>query len=152
MLDSHAPGTPLPQLYRDLFASLAQPAPWEARGNTPALVRLLKSFILKDTAFVCQGTSLNSILGIATMLLSSRFNDQHGYELIVCLFRKIPTPQLQPFVQPLLMRVLMHLKTTPTTQAVYGCIKFFCSILLITDKPGFSGDQIFAEIEAINAG
>ncbi|KAJ9088941.1 importin-alpha export receptor [Entomophthora muscae] len=152
MLDFHTPEAPLPQLFLNLFGSLLQPALWEVRGNTPALVRLLKSYVIKNTTYVSEEGNLKAILGVATSLLSSRLNDQFGFEILALLFREIPSPQLQPYVQPLLLRILMHLKNVPTDRAVYGCIKFFCSILLITDKPGFSGDQIFAAIEAINVG
>ncbi|KAI0244255.1 importin-alpha export receptor [Massospora cicadina] len=149
MLD--ASNGPLPPLYQTFFGTMLQPAIWEVRGNTPALVRLLKSYVAKASGFVGERPNLEALLGVATNLLNSRLNVQYGFEVFACLFREIPPPQLLPYHQPIFLRILMRLKASPSDTAIQGCIKFLSSVLLIV-TPGFSSDTVFTAIEAINAG
>lgn len=60
-------------------------------GNIPALVNLLRSYLSKGSAFIVQNQHLVPFLGVSHKLLSSRLNDQYGFELIQAVFESIPT-------------------------------------------------------------
>ncbi len=52
MLLAYRPGSTLSQAYQVLFVPLLSPALWERRGNVPALVELLDSYLQRDVGFI----------------------------------------------------------------------------------------------------
>lgn len=89
LLESNAQA-PLPQRYRDLIGPLLTPALWEARGNVPALVRLLQSIMARGASVVTDNNQLTPVLGIFQKLVSSKITESHAFDLLETLFTDFP--------------------------------------------------------------
>lgn len=63
-------GMGLSEAYRSLFAPLLSPALWERKGNIPALMELMQSYMVKGMNDLIAGNYLMGILGIFQKLLS----------------------------------------------------------------------------------
>jgi exportin-2 (importin alpha re-exporter) len=66
------PQGPLSEFYKALIAPVLMPAPWESRGNIPALSRLLSSIIPRSAADIVANNQVEPILGIFQKLMSGK--------------------------------------------------------------------------------
>jgi exportin-2 (importin alpha re-exporter) len=74
-----------------MLAFFLSPAFWEAQGNVPALVKLLQTYFVKGSKDIVAKDQLRPVLGVAHKLISSRMNDQFGFELLTSLFECVST-------------------------------------------------------------
>jgi len=151
MLLSHEPTEPLPQFFQTFFQPIVQPALWEFRGNTPALVSMIKSYISRGTEFISQEPNLRAVLGVYSTLINSKLNDQFGFEIIESIFQFIPGKCIEPFAQPAFLRILMRLKSSPTNKFMNGLIKFLAYTMLI-EKTDYNPEYILQIFNQIDSG
>jgi exportin-2 (importin alpha re-exporter) len=104
------PGNSLSEPYRVLFAPLLSPTLWERRGNVPALVQLLHSYISRDVATILQTNSLPGVLGVFQKLLSSRVNEPHAFKLINSLLALVPPEAMKPYLSTVMDLLLKKLQ------------------------------------------
>jgi exportin-2 (importin alpha re-exporter) len=69
---------------------LLTPTLWEARGNVPALVRLLRAFMERGAAEIVRDGRVAGLLGVFQHLIKSKANDVFGFELLESLIEFIP--------------------------------------------------------------
>lgn len=86
-------GAGIPAIYQPILVALLQPVQWESHGNVPALVNLFNSFLMKGAEAIVAGEMLGSILGIFQKLMSSKFNDHHGFNLLQSIYAYVPAYQ-----------------------------------------------------------
>lgn len=89
MLELHPPHS-LPSTYHALLPPLLTPTLWEQRGNIPALVRLLRAFLSRGAEGIVAANQVQSMLGIFQHLVSSKANDQYGFELLEAIVEHVP--------------------------------------------------------------
>lgn len=89
LLETHQPGE-LPESYKVLLPPLLTPTLWEMKGNVPALVRLLRAFLMRGSDVIVQEGKLGNMLGIFQFLINSKANDQFGFELLEAMIEYVP--------------------------------------------------------------
>ena len=62
----------LSEAYKALFPPLLSPVLWERKGNVPALVVLLRAYIVRGSAEIVSGGHLMAVLGVFQKLLASK--------------------------------------------------------------------------------
>ena len=126
----------LPNAYASLLPPLLMPALWEKKSHVPALVRLIKAYLLQAPMYLVQNGHIESCLGIYQKLISSRLNDTYGFDLLRAMLTHLPSEVLSPYMQPVLTLMLVRLQSSKTEKFsqqfayFFGC---FCG----TQKPGY---------------
>lgn len=72
LLASRPPNSGLSQLYRALFPAIIHPALWDSKGNVPALIDLLRSYLYIGMNEIVSGNNLTGVLGVFQKLLASK--------------------------------------------------------------------------------
>jgi exportin-2 (importin alpha re-exporter) len=150
MLAFH-PTQGIPNFYQNLLNSAIKPVLWQAKENTPAFARLLRSYLIKSSKFdtlFTQNSVLNSILGIFQNLISSRNSESYGFELAREIFIQIPVQILQPYFKSIANLMLSRLQKSKTNKFIYE-FTLFISILLIVNKPDWNPDFVVGLFESI---
>eukprot|EP01006_Ploeotia_vitrea_P027344 TRINITY_DN60186_c0_g1_i1.p1 TRINITY_DN60186_c0_g1~~TRINITY_DN60186_c0_g1_i1.p1 ORF type:complete len:630 (+),score=357.60 TRINITY_DN60186_c0_g1_i1:155-1891(+) len=81
--------------YTAIFPSLLAPAVWANTGNTPALVMLLRVYLMKNPDFI--SGKIPDILNIFQKLMASRKLDRFGMELLTAIVEYTPMKVWAPF-------------------------------------------------------
>ena len=115
--------------YKTLVRPLLSPQLWETRGNIPALARLLQALLARNAQgyFVDQGV-LEPLLGVFQKLISSKVNDQYGFDLLESIFLYIPLDNIKQYVRQIAIFILQRLQSSRTeklVQRVARLIYFF---------------------------
>ena len=76
-------GLGLSDAYKSLFSPLLSPALWERKGNIPALMELMQSYMVRGMNDLVSGNHLMGILGIFQKLLSAKV-----ISVCVCIYAK----------------------------------------------------------------
>ncbi|KAK4047944.1 importin-alpha export receptor [Microbotryomycetes sp. JL221] len=126
--------TKIPEHYKMLLPPLLTPTLWESRGNVPALVRLLTTFLNKSIQSILELNQLSPILGIFQHLIASKQTDQFGFELLESIVEFVPI-----------------LQTSKTEKFTQGLIKLIC-FLNVIEKPGLDCDVVIGFIEGVQPG
>lgn len=140
----------LPEAYASLLPPLLMPALWEKKGNVPALVRLIKAYLVQAPSYLVQHGQIESCLGIYQKLISSRLNDTFGFDLLRAMLIHLPEDVLASYMQPVLTLMLVRLQSSKTEkfsqQFVYfvGC---FCGI----QQPGCPG-RVVQAFDSVQSG
>ena len=91
MLDLQGKGQ-VPNEYRSILTLLLTPASWQQKGSIPGLVRLLKSFLTRDSAQMFAAGQIASVLAVVQQrLMPSKLNDAWGFELLQSVFLNVKT-------------------------------------------------------------
>lgn len=146
----HTPGQVLPPAYASLLPPLLMPALWEQKGNVPALVRLLKAYLAQAPEYVVNNGHVEALLGVYQKLISSRLNDIYGFDLLLCMLRRLPTAILSSYMQPILTLMLTRLQNSKTERfSQHFCAFFgaFCGV----QQPGYPS-QVIAAFDTVQAG
>lgn len=80
----------LPEYYQSLIGPILMPNMWEAKGNVPALVRLLSAIIPRGAEYIVKNNQIEPILGIFQKLASSKTNESHGFDLLETVISSFP--------------------------------------------------------------
>ncbi|KAI5479889.1 importin-alpha export receptor [Pseudohyphozyma bogoriensis] len=126
LLESHDDNT-LPAAYGALLPPLLTPALWEAKGNIPALVRLLRAFLSRGAADIIRDGQLPPMFGIFQHLIASKANDVFGFELLEALYEFVPLASLQQYMSnPVFVLLLTRLQGNKTDKFTQGLLRFIC--------------------------
>ncbi|KZT24288.1 hypothetical protein NEOLEDRAFT_1179287 [Neolentinus lepideus HHB14362 ss-1] len=123
MLTVHTVGPPTS--YRGLLHLLVQPPVWGQKSNIPGLVRLLKAFLAKDTAYMVESGSYVGVMAAVQRLISSRNNDTWGFKLLEGVIVNIPGSTMKQYFRPLIMELLTRMQTHKTDKYIYHFTRFF---------------------------
>jgi exportin-2 (importin alpha re-exporter) len=89
MLDLQNKGQ-IPNDYRSILTLLLTPASWQQKGSIPGLVRLLKTFLARDSAQMFAAGQVGSVLAVVQQrLIPSKLNDTWGFELLQSVFLNV---------------------------------------------------------------
>ena len=82
----------VPDDYRSILTLLLTPASWQQKGSIPGLVRLLKTFLARDSAQMFAAGQVGSVLAVVQQrLIPSKLNDAWGFELLQSVFLNVNT-------------------------------------------------------------
>jgi exportin-2 (importin alpha re-exporter) len=118
----------VPDMYQKLFPSLVHPDLWKDLGNAPAIVRLLKQYLMKQDEFVWK--NLTAILGVFQKLLSVKKVDHCGMDLMVHILTYVPLPKLQPLMGEVLNVLFRRLSSKKTPKFCRLMIMFFSNFII----------------------
>ncbi len=117
--------------FKQLIGPLLSPAVWEFRGNIPAIVRLLKAIISKNPELFNNNDSLTPLLGVFQKLISSKANDNYGFELIENIFIYIPFNTLNNFTKTIATLLLTRLQNSKTDKFIKLFTRLICFLSAI---------------------
>lgn len=146
----HTQGHVLPTAYANLLPPLLMPALWEQKGNVPALVRLLKAYLIQAPEYIVENGHVQALLGVYQKLISSRLNDVYGFELLICMLRSLPLSSLAPYMQPILTLMLTRLQSSKTERFSQHFVVFFGAFCGL-QQPGFPS-QVIAAFDMVQPG
>lgn len=129
--------------YTGLFGPLLTPVVWDRKGNIPALTRLMRAYLGQAGAELTAAGHLVPILGVFQKLVSSRANEQSGFDLLGALVVYIEPAALQPYVKQVFQILLKRLQIGKTPRYVRLVTQFFALFV------GKYGAQSF--IDQLNA-
>lgn len=133
------PAGALPDTYKGLIGPLLTPALWEQRGNIPALVRLLSSIVPRGADEILKNNRIEPILGIFQLLIASKVNDIHGFDLLEVLLSTFPASTLQNYYTQIVSLMLTRLSNSKTESFTIRFIRFYHFVAARDDK-GFGAD------------
>ena len=91
MLDLYTTGQ-VSNEYRSILTFLLTPASWQQKGSIPGLVRLLKTFLARDSVQMFAAGQVASVLAVVQQrLIPSKLNDVWGFELLQSVFLNVNT-------------------------------------------------------------
>ena len=108
------PGATLPETYQQLTRPILTPSLWDSRGNVPPLVRLMQAFLQRGPEHFVSNGLLEPVLGVFQKLISSKANDNYGFDLIETLYRYIPSTALANYNQQIFVLLLTRLNNSRT--------------------------------------
>jgi exportin-2 (importin alpha re-exporter) len=130
-------------MYQQLLEVIILPQVWEARGNVPALVRLLTAIIPRDVHHITEKKLIEPILGIFQKLVSGRTHEVSAFELIENIIAYIPTAELQPYFVTIVQLLLTRLSSMKTENFQQRFIALYHFISARQDK-GMGADFFIA--------
>ncbi|KAF8148458.1 importin alpha re-exporter [Crassisporium funariophilum] len=148
MLDLHSPGQ-VPAEYRSILTFLLTPTSWMQKGSVPGLVRLLKTFISRDSAQMAASGQIPSALAVVQQrLIPSKNNDGWGFEIIQSVVSNVQMADLQPLLKPIFITLLTRMQSNKTDKYEYLFARFFLFTMAVK-KEGLAGDDIIKVWEGI---
>ncbi|KAI9098339.1 Cse1-domain-containing protein [Phlyctochytrium arcticum] len=148
MLTLHPSGSQLPPTYASMIQPLLMPALWNAHGNVPALVRLLRSYLEKTPGAFTEGTLLGQVLGVCHKLIGSRVDDHFGFELLQGVFEFIPMATIRQYLNNIFVLLFTRLSHAKTTKYTRGMLTFF-SFLFVLEKTGLTADTVVGAVDSV---
>ncbi|KAM0791591.1 hypothetical protein ACM66B_006034 [Microbotryomycetes sp. NB124-2] len=151
LLELHGPAD-FPDAYKALLPPLLTPTLWEARGNVPALVRLLRAFLSKGAQTIVASNQLSPMLGIFQHLIASKGTDQFGFELLEAIYEFVPFDSIRQYMSnPVFVLLLTRLQSGKTDKFSQGLLKLICFLAAI-NKPGVDTDGVIAMVDGVQPG
>ncbi|KAI9013270.1 Cse1-domain-containing protein [Gaertneriomyces semiglobifer] len=147
MLDYHADGS-IPELYRALLNELLVPALWESKGNIPALIRLLQSYVAKGPTLIAEKSVLNQVLGVCNMLIRVKSTAHFGFDLLATLFENVPMEVLNSYMKPVFVLILTCLSNNKGHRYMRDFVNFMARLFVI-QKPDFNVDMIISTFDSL---
>lgn len=125
----------LPPAFQHLARTLLVAQLWESRGNVPALARLLKAIIAKNAAIY--EDKLPALLGVFQKLISSRVNDDYGFDVLQAIMIHVSPQALQPHLKDIAVVLLMRLQGSRTDKFVTRFAYFVVYLAASAPSPSF---------------
>ncbi len=94
LVEAH-PAAALPDFYKHLIPPILKVDLWQAKGNVPALVRLLSALINRAGVEFVSSNQIEPVLGIFERLCSTRQNEAQAFELLECILTSLPPYESQ---------------------------------------------------------
>ncbi|RWA09960.1 hypothetical protein EKO27_g5134 [Xylaria grammica] len=142
------PSGALPNHYQALVPPLMLPVTWEARGNVPALTRLLVAIIPRAAQYIVAENQVQPILGIFQGLLRGRKTEQNAFDLLESVALSIPRGTLEPYFKSILELLFTKLQSSPSDSFKLRFVRFYH---LISAKPeaGLGADFFISQVDLV---
>ncbi|KIY62475.1 importin alpha re-exporter [Cylindrobasidium torrendii FP15055 ss-10] len=151
MLETHTGS--IPEEYRGLLGFLMTPAIWQQKGSIPGLVKLLKAYLSRDSAWMVQANQMPALLGIVQQrLIPSKLNDMWGFELLEAVVRYVPGTSLQQYFTAVMMTLLNRLQSSKTDKYAYLVARFFLYINALDVQGAITSDYVISVLEGVQSG
>lgn len=142
------PSKPLPPQFSPLIAPVLMPVLWESRGNVPALVRLLSAIVPRATNDLIQNNQVQNVLGLFQKLVSTKANEQYGFDLLETVITAFPAASLEPYWTSILNIMLTRLQGKNAASFTLRFVRFYHFVAARDDK-GLGADFLVAETDKV---
>lgn len=120
----------LTEEFKQLSEPLLSPQIWEFKGNIPPVTRLIIALINKDyNSF----KNIEALLGVFQKLISSKVNDNYGFELLESIINKFPIELLVNYLKPIGSLLLTRLQNFKTEKFIKKFTLFLCKLTIFKD-------------------
>lgn len=137
-----------PDYVKSLIPVVMQPALWHVPCNIPGLLRFLQSCFVKNPTMFSNPQSIEALLSIFRILLNSKTNDIHGFNLISALFGILPAELIRQYIRPILLLILSRIQSNKTQKLSSYFMLFLCSIIAEAKVPD-SSKFVISSLEQI---
>lgn len=110
--------------YGNLVKPLLAPSLWEAKGNAPALVRMLQAILSHGGQFIAESKLIEPLLGVFQNLIASKANGGYGLDLLEDILTFLPFESLKPFLGQVAVLLLQRLQVAKTDRYVARLSQF----------------------------
>lgn len=124
VLEVYPRNKPIPPEFEQIIKPLCSPAIWEYRGNIPAVARLLGAIVRFAPSLFSNNGRITPLLGSFQKLISSKVNDQLGFELLETILTSINTQSIQPYLKQIGIIIMARLQNYRTEKFVKRFIVF----------------------------
>ena len=124
-----------PDYINSLIPVVIQPTLWSISCNVPGLVRLLQSCFMKNPAVFLAPQTVESLITIFRILINSKVNDIHGFNLITALFGILPIEMVGKYTRPVLLLILSRVQTNKTQKLSSYFLLFLCYVMIESSIP-----------------
>ncbi|KAF8063522.1 CAS/CSE protein [Lyophyllum atratum] len=139
----------VPEQYRSLLPFLLTPAMWQQKGSIPGLVKLLKAFLVRDSAQMLAAGQVASVLAVVQQrLIPSKLNDAWGFELLHSVVLNVRPEDLRQYFKAVIMTLLTRMQSSKTDKYVHLFARFFLFTMAI-DVQGLTPDYVIGTVEEI---
>lgn len=135
LLEIQPEGSPLPDTYKQLVQPLLSPSVWEFKGNIPAVTRLLQAIISKDPSVFGE---LSPLLGVFQKLISSKVNENYGFDLLETIIAKFPGNSIDQYTKQIAILLLQRLQSSRTEKFVKKLIIFISKLTIIKSSAEYA--------------
>jgi exportin-2 (importin alpha re-exporter) len=139
LLSYRPSGSGLSDIFKHIFTIAVNPTTWETKtsasgsdlriskgkGNIPALVDLLRAFLISGVTELASNDQITPIFGVFQQLLSVRSSEFQAFRLLSSLVSSLPSASFSSYMQQLLQLLLTRLQR----EKDYGNSKFSLSFL-----------------------
>eukprot|EP00403_Amphidinium_massartii_P029859 CAMPEP_0178390178 /NCGR_PEP_ID=MMETSP0689_2-20121128/10510_1 /TAXON_ID=160604 /ORGANISM="Amphidinium massartii, Strain CS-259" /LENGTH=939 /DNA_ID=CAMNT_0020010675 /DNA_START=68 /DNA_END=2887 /DNA_ORIENTATION=+ len=133
-------------LYQDLFGRLLAPELWRSQANCPGLVRLLRAYFAKHTAFAeLLRSNMQALLERFQFLLNNRKTEASAMDLLNCMYMQLPLELYQQYFRTLVTVVLTRLQAGKSPQFKKLAVVSFS--VFVHKHPNNVLPQVFSEIQ-----
>ncbi|KAF5378153.1 hypothetical protein D9615_007619 [Tricholomella constricta] len=147
MLELHK--TDVPEQYNSLLPFLLTPAVWQQKGSVPGLVKLLKAFLVRNSAQMVATGQVASVLAVVQQrLIPSKLNDAWGFELLQSVVLNVKPDQLKQYFKAVVMTLLTRMQSSQTDKYVLLFTRFFLFTMAVNVE-GLTPDYVIGAIEEI---
>jgi exportin-2 (importin alpha re-exporter) len=129
----------LSEYYVDLIPPVLQPVVWESKGNVPGLVRLLTAIIPRGVDTMTKNNQIEPLLGVFQKLVSAKFSEVHGFDLLESVLANFPAAALQAYFAPMFQIMMTRLTQSKTEQFTQRFVRFY-HFFAARDKEGLGVD------------
>lgn len=133
------PSPTLSSNFQQLVGPILTPDMWNAKGNVPALTRLLINILPKGAQQIAANNQTEAVLVIFQKLVGTKANETHAMDLIEAVIYSFPAPALQNFWQPMIQLMLTKLSSSPSENFKLRFVRFYYLAAALQEK-GFGPD------------
>lgn len=120
---------------KSLITVVIQPNLWSISCNVPGLVRFLQACFVKSPDLFLTLQVVESLIGIFRILVNSKVNDIHGFNLITALFGILPKEMIEKYTRPVLLLILSRIQSHKTQKLSSYFLQFICFIAIEAKLP-----------------
>lgn len=124
-----------PEYIKSMIPVVIQPALWSISCNVPGLVRFLQACFAKNPELFSSPQVAEAIIGIFRILVNSKTNDIHGFNLISALFGIFPRDLIEKYTRPVFMLILSRIQSHKTQKLSSQFILFICFLIIESNIP-----------------
>lgn len=152
ILENWPAGDRIPMEYEQLIKPLCSPLIWENRGNIPGIERLLSIIIKRKPELFATNIEnyLTPVLGVYQKLISSKVNDQLGFDFIETILNYLPLQTLEPFLKQITLVLLTRLQNHKTEKYLKRFVLFLSKMSCLQDK--WNSTMVIKLIENVQVG
>jgi exportin-2 (importin alpha re-exporter) len=124
------PRPDFPDYLNSLLPVVLQPALWSTSCNIPGLVRFLQSCFAKNPGFFISSQVIESIISIFRILVNSKINDVHGFNLMASFIGILSADDLSKYIRPVLILILGRIQAHKSQKLGSYFLLFICYIVV----------------------
>lgn len=150
LLEANPSGS-LSEYYKNLIQPVLMPTLWDSRGNTPAMVRLLSSLINRGAVDMASANQLEPVLGIFQKLISQKWSEVYGFDLLESVISSFPLAALQPYLPTVFNLLLTRLSKSKTETFTMRFVRLYHYMSAMTEQ-GLGADGVINVFEQVQTG